>query len=136
MATLRSGVLYFVLVFGAGFLLGTARVLWVVPRVGQRIAELMEMPAMLAVVAVAARWIVSRSRVRLSSGRWLGVGAIALLLLLGAELTVALRLRGFSPGEYVAGLDPVAGPTYGLMLGVFALMPWLVARRHVRPDPR
>ena len=45
----KAGVLYFALVFGAGFVLGTIRTLGVVPRVGARIAELMETPVMLVV---------------------------------------------------------------------------------------
>src|SRR6266568_2567201 len=57
MQILKGGVLYFALVFGAGFMLGTIRTLWVVPRFGTRIAELMEMPIMLIVTIVAARWI-------------------------------------------------------------------------------
>jgi hypothetical protein len=36
MQILRAGVFYFALVFGAGFVLGTIRTLWVVPRVGTR----------------------------------------------------------------------------------------------------
>ena len=32
-------------------------------------------------------------------------------------------------GEYVASRDPVAGMVYLVMLGVFAIMPMLVARR-------
>ena len=44
MPILKAGVLYFALVFGAGFVLGTIRTLWVVPRVGTRKAELMETP--------------------------------------------------------------------------------------------
>ena len=50
-----AGILYFALVFGASFVLGTIRTLWVVPR-GTRTAELMEVPIMLAVTIVAARW--------------------------------------------------------------------------------
>jgi hypothetical protein len=48
MHTLKAGVLYFTLVFGAGFVLGPMRILCLVPRVGTRTAELMEMPMMLA----------------------------------------------------------------------------------------
>jgi len=55
MQTLRAGVLYFAVVFGAGFILGPIRLLWAVPRFGPRIAELMEMPIMLVVIVVAAR---------------------------------------------------------------------------------
>jgi len=49
MQILRAGVLYFALVFGAGFALGTIRTLWTAPSFGTRTAELMEMPIMLAV---------------------------------------------------------------------------------------
>ena len=48
MQVVKAGVLYFALVFGVGFVLGTIRTLLVVPRVGTRKAELMEMPIMLA----------------------------------------------------------------------------------------
>ena len=44
MSILKAEVLYFALVFGAGFVLGTIRTLWVVPRFGTRMAELMETP--------------------------------------------------------------------------------------------
>jgi hypothetical protein len=54
MPILKAGVLYFALVFGAGFVLGTIRTLWVVPRVGTRMAELIETPIMLVVTIVAA----------------------------------------------------------------------------------
>jgi hypothetical protein len=49
MQVVKAVVLYFVLVFGAGFVLGTIRTLWVVPLFGTRMAELMEMSLMLAV---------------------------------------------------------------------------------------
>ncbi len=55
MQILKAGVLYFTLVFGAGFVLGTFRILWVVPRFGIRMAELMETPIMFVVTIVAAR---------------------------------------------------------------------------------
>jgi len=43
--SLLRGVLYFVLVFGAEFILGPLRVLWVAPRVGERVAELIVLRA-------------------------------------------------------------------------------------------
>ena len=60
MKVLKAGISYFALVFGAGFVLGPIRLLWLVPRVGTRTAELLEMPVMLAVIIVAARWLVRR----------------------------------------------------------------------------
>jgi hypothetical protein len=45
MHAMKAGVVYFALVFGAGFVLGTIRTLWVVAFFGARKAELMEMPS-------------------------------------------------------------------------------------------
>jgi hypothetical protein len=39
MQTLRAGVLYFTVVFAAGFVLGTIRTLWIVSRFGTRAAN-------------------------------------------------------------------------------------------------
>ena len=49
MHILKAGVLYFALVFGTGFMLGPILILWVVPRFGARIAELMEAPIMIII---------------------------------------------------------------------------------------
>jgi hypothetical protein len=44
--TLKPGIVYFLPVFGTGFVLRTFRVLLVVPYVGHRASELFEMPVM------------------------------------------------------------------------------------------
>lgn len=125
----KAGALYFALVFGAGFILGPVRILWVVPRVGERTAELMEAPIMLGVILLAARWVVRRIGVPPTPSRLLAVGFAALAFLLVLEFTVVLWLRGLTVGEYFASRDSVAGTVYVMMLGVFAIMPLLVARR-------
>ena len=129
MQVLKAGAFYFVLVFGAGFVLGPIRILWVVPRVGERTAELMEAPIMLVVIVLAARWIARRVVVPPTPPSLLGVGVVALGLLLVVEFTVVLWLRGLTIGEYFARRDPVVGTVYIVMLGVFAVMPLLVARK-------
>ena len=129
MPILKAGVLYFGLVFGVGFVLGTIRTLWVVPRVGARMAELMETPVMLVVTIVTARWMVLRLAVPSTPSPRLGMGCIALALLLVAEFGLVLWLRGLSISEYLTTRDPVSGTVYYVMLGVFAIMPLLVARR-------
>jgi hypothetical protein len=133
---LKAGMVYFAIVFGTGFVLGPIRILWVVPRFGPRMAELMEMPIMLAVVIVAARWTVRRLAVPALPAHRLGMGSVALALLLTAEFTLALALRGLSIPDYVASLDPVSGPVYAGTLGAFAVMPLLVARIPGRRDGR
>jgi len=124
---LGAGALYFALVFGAGFVVGFVRVLWLVPLVGERAAELLEAPLMLAVTIVAARWVVRRRAVPPTTSR-LGVGLVALGLMLVVELTFVLGLRGMTLREYLAGRDAVAGTVYVTMLVIFVLMPLVVRR--------
>ena len=59
----------------------------------------------------------------------LGIGFLALGLLLATEFTLVLWLRGLSIREYLSGRDPVSSTVYYVMLGVFAFMPLLMARR-------
>ena len=129
MQILKAGVLYFAMVFGAGFMLGFIRILWVVPRFGTRMAELMETPIMFVITIVSAWWLVRRLAVPSTLSSRLGMGCIALGLLLVAEFTFVLWLRGLSISEYLASRDPVSGSVYYVTLGVFAIMPLLLARR-------
>ncbi|HYW37514.1 MAG TPA: hypothetical protein VE957_05325 [Terriglobales bacterium] len=129
MQLVKAGVLYFALVFGAGFVLGTIRTLWVVPRFGTRMAELMEMPIMLAITIVAARWTVLRLSAPIMWSARLEMGCVALVLMLIAEFGFVLWIRGISIRDYLATRDPVSGTVYYLMLVLFAVMPLLVARR-------
>ena len=133
MRILKAGVVYFAVVFGAGFVLGPIRILWVAPRLGTRMAELLEMPIMFVITISGARWIVRRFAVPLTPSNRLGMGGIALVLMLIAEFTFVLWLRGLSIREYLSGRDPVAATVYYAMLGAFAIMPLLVARRLGRP---
>lgn len=122
---IRAGV-YFALVFCVGFVLGFVRVLWIVPSLGERNAELIETPLMLGASFIFARFVVHRfpGRTRIEH---LASGAIALGILLAFEFTVVLGLRGLSVSEYFSSRDPVAGSVYAVSLVVFALLPWLVA---------
>ena len=92
-------------------------------------AELMETPIMLVITILAARWTVRRLAVPSTPPARLGMGFVALGLLLVAEFTLVLWLRGLTIREYFASRDPVAGTVYYVMLAVFAVMPLLVARR-------
>lgn len=129
MGLLRSGLAYFALVFAAGFVLGAIRVPFLVPRLGVRTAELIEMPLMLVVVVLAARFIVRRFSLPAIASVRLGAGFLGLALLLAAELLLALALQDQSLGQAIASRDPVSGSVYLGMLVLFALMPLLVARK-------
>jgi type IV secretory pathway TrbD component len=129
MQIVKAAILYFALTFGMGFVLGTVRMLWIVPRVGTRAAELMESPIMLAVTIFAARWVVRHLLPAAGAVSRLGVGFVALSFLLVAEFGVVLWLRGLTIREYLAERDPVSGTVYFILLGVFAVMPLLVTRK-------
>ena len=126
--SIKAGMAYFALVFGAGFVLGALRVPFLVPRLGERMAELIEMPFMLVVVVMAARFIVRRFGLPGTAPARLGVGLLALALLLGAEVLLAVMLQDRTLGEYVASRDPVSGAVYLAMLALFAAMPLLLVR--------
>lgn len=128
MQILQAAILYFLLVFGAGFVLGTVRVLLVVPLLGERTAELLEMPLMLGVIIAASRWLVLHrlDDSRLSSA--LSVGCIAMGFVLLADLAVGMRLRGLSATEVFLNRDPVSGAAYYTALLLFAVMPTIVTR--------
>ena len=126
MREIKAGVLYFALAFGAGFVLGTIRTLVLLPRVGERVAELIEAPVMLAVTVLSARGVVRRLGVPSTRGNRLVVGLIGLALLLAAEASFVVLLRDMTLADYVRGRDPVSGTVYLLLLGAFAAMPALV----------
>lgn len=120
----RAALVYFALVFGVGFPLGLVRMPLLVPRFGERAAELIEVPFMLAAIVLAARYVARRHRG--TSAGLLAVGAAAATLVLGADLAVGIGLRGMSPAEVFLRRDPVAGTVYYLLLLVYALMPRFV----------
>ena len=124
---LKAGVLYFLVVFGTGFVLGPVRVLWLEPKVGDRVAQFIEMPIMLAVMIGAAWWTARRASDR-ADRFLLQVGGLALLLVLLTEFTVVLWLRGLSLSSYFKDFDPVTGILYYSLLGLFAVLPWLTRR--------
>jgi hypothetical protein len=124
----RAGIVYFALVFGAGFVLGSIRVPFLVPRLGERVAELIEMPFMLLVIFVSARFIAKHFALPTGLLIRLGCGLLGLGLMLAAELLLAVAMQDRSLGEYVAGRDPLSGAVYLAMLIVFAAMPLVLAR--------
>jgi hypothetical protein len=125
---LRAGFTYFALTFGAGFVLGPFRILVLVPRLGARAAELVELPVMIGITWLAARWVTRKFSIPPQRGPRLSVGVMAGALLLLAEFTLVLRLRGLTLEEYFATRDPVSGTAYYVAVLLLVLMPLLVNR--------
>jgi hypothetical protein len=126
--TIKAGMTYFALVFGAGFVLGSLRVPFLVPRLGERAAELIEMPFMFVVLWMSARFIIKRYSLPANVSARLGAGFVALGLLVAAEVLLAVALQERTLGEYVASRDPVSGSVYLAMLALLAVMPLGLAR--------
>ena len=120
---IAAGARYFAIVFAIAFVFGTIRTLWLAPAIGATAAVLVELPLILIVSAVAARWIVRSCR--LTRGGTLGAGAVAFALLMAAEAGLAVFAFGISLSAWAASLVAMPGVIgLGGQLG-FALMPWL-----------
>jgi len=132
--TMVPAASYFLLVFVAGFVLGMVRVPFLVPWIGTRTAELLEMPLMLVAIVWSARFVVRRFSISPGVGPRVAVGIVALALLVAAELVTAYGLQGLEPSDYIASRDPISGAVYVAMLVIFALMPALVLRRPNNPS--
>lgn len=124
-SSIKAGLVYAVTVFAIGFLLGTARVLLLVPRVGSTIAVSVETP-----IILAASWYMSgiwmqRFMVGAEIRTRILVGAIAFVTLMVLEIALSIGLLHRSIGEYLAGLRSPAG-AIGLAAQVcFATFPLL-----------
>jgi hypothetical protein len=124
---LQAAAAYAAIVFAAGFVLGTVRVLFVAPRLGALLAVLSEAPVMLAI-----SWFVSAAcirAVRPSPASALAMGGTAFVLLQAAEMALAAIAFDKPPAAYVRELATPPGAA-GLAAQVaFALFPVLQAGR-------
>lgn len=127
--TAWAGVAYVAIVFAAGFALGVARTLALVPQLGDTGAVIVELPVILAISWLASGWLVSRFAVPPAAGHRLAMGLVAFALLMAAEAALSTIAFGRSLGEHLAlyrqlpHLIGLAGQI------VFALIPWLQTTR-------
>lgn len=130
--TIRAGLMYFAMVLSTGFVLGMFRVPILVPRIGERWAELAEMPIMAAVIFFAAGYILRRFPDIRHPGQSLLAGVLALALTVAAELGLATMLQDQSVAQFIASRDKVSGSVYVVLLLVFAVMPRLRLASHLQ----
>jgi hypothetical protein len=128
-SALKAGCAYFLIVFAIGFVLGTIRVLLVIPRLGDTSAVLLELPVMLALSWIACAWLVRRFAVPPAAGARLTMGALAFALLMVGELLVSVFGFGRTPVEHL-GSYRAAGAQLGLVAQLaFAFFPYVQSRR-------
>ena len=126
MHTLKAGVIYFLLVFALGWILGPIREVWAVPHFGRLTAMLLEAAIMLLAMIVVARWVIRRFEVPQTLATTIPMGLIAIGLLFPAEIAGVLWGRGLSLHEYLASFVTSPGVICLLMFLLFAAMPTLV----------
>jgi hypothetical protein len=115
----RAGLVYFVLVFGAGFVFGVVRTLFVTPRLGATTAELLETPLMLVAIWLVARWLTPR----MAAGAALPAGLFALGLTLVADTGVGVFLRQMTLSEVFLHRELAPAVAYYGALLVFGFLP-------------
>lgn len=122
---LRAAVAYFAIVFAAGFVLGTIRTVVLAPRLGPLAAVLVEIPVMLVIAHAACRWLVARFAVPAALSDRLVMGGVAFVLLIAAELLLALVLGGTASGFLVALAEPagMAGLAAQAVFGALPVVP-------------
>lgn len=132
MRVFRSACVYALLTFAAGFLLGTIRVLLLAPGLGEPVAVLLELPIMLGVSFLVARWAVARWKVPENIGGRVAMGAIAFAVLMTFEALVSVTLFDNRLSDHLARyLQPQAWPGLAAQL-FFAAMPVVLLLRFMR----
>ena len=126
-AALKAGAIYFAIVYLAGFVLGTVRVLLLAPRIGELSAILLETPIMLSASWIASCWCTERFVVPPEFRPRLVMGGAAFTLLILGEFGVSMLAFGRSCEDTVAAILSPSG-LIGLSAQVaFALLPLLQA---------
>jgi hypothetical protein len=100
-SALMAGVVYFMIVFGVGFLLGTFRVLVVIPAIGEISAVVAELPIILAISWLSCERLISRFDVVAKLGPRLAMGGLAFSLLMIAEVAVSVLVFGRTFTEHL-----------------------------------
>jgi hypothetical protein len=120
---LKAAITYFGLAFGAGFVLGTFRVMVLVPRLGEAVAVALELPIMLTVSWGASRYVVQRFKIAPHLLTRLAVGVVAFLFLMFAELGVSVLGFGRTLAQHLANYATVPAALGLLGQLAFAALP-------------
>lgn len=127
---LRAGgwaAIYFAILFGVGFVLGLIRVPLLEPRLGVRVAELIEAPFMFLAIILAGRWVGRKLGIGSSGAVKLAVGALAAGLVLGADVVVGVSLLEMSVLEVFTSRDSVSGSVYYGLVAWASVAPWIMS---------
>lgn len=125
---LAAGALYFVVAFGAGFVLGTIRVFALAPRIGEIAAVAIELPLMLTISWIACGRLIRAFAVPEAAAARALMGTVAFMLLIGAELALGVAAFGRTFAEQIAAWKSPAGALGIAGQIAFALFPLAMRR--------
>jgi hypothetical protein len=108
LTALKAGLIYFGIVFAAAFAFGMVRVLYVIPRIGETGAVLIELPLLLVLSWWVCGRVLRRYAVPQRAGHRALMGWVSFTLLIVAELALARFAFGRPPAEF---LDALATPS-------------------------
>jgi hypothetical protein len=129
MSALVPGTLYFIALFGLGFVLGTIRVLFLQHSLGELRATLVEVPIMLFAAYFTCRWIIKRCKVAAALRTRILMGVCFLTLLLFAEFLLGTTLFGRTVVEQGKAITSSAGLVGLIAQFISALFPLIATRR-------
>jgi hypothetical protein len=133
---IKASSVYFTVVFAAGFVFGTLRVLVFVPQVGERLAVLIELPFMLTVSWFACRWVVARFSVPTTFGPRLAMGGVAFALLMATEIGLTVFGFGRTLAQYLENQTSTAamlGLAGQVAFAAFPVVQMFMRRTSSRP---
>ncbi len=124
MNILKAGSAYFALIFSFGFILGTIRVLAIIPRIGEFAATLLELPLILTASWFVSGWLIKRLQIAPDTGSRFLMGAAAFGITMIAEPLLGLSFGRPLAEQWTALLRP-AGLAGLAGQALFGLMPWI-----------
>ena len=124
MNIIKAGAAYFAIVFSIGFILGTVRVLAVIPRIGEFAATLLELPLILTASWFVSGWLIRKMRIAPDIESRLLMGAAAFGITIIAEPLLGLSFGRPLAEQWTALLRP-AGLAGLAGQALFGLMPWI-----------
>jgi hypothetical protein len=127
-SAVKAGIYYFIIVFGAGFLMGALRVLVVAPAIGELGAVIAELPILLILSWIVCGFLVKRHSVKSTVSERVAMGGIAFLLLMLCEPTFAIFAFNRTAIEYFSQFRSLSGLVGLLGQVAFSTIPVLQLR--------
>ena len=121
--TIAFATVYWLIVFTVGFVLGVLRTLYLVPRIGDFRAELIEAPILLGACWWTAQWLNRRKLFALSLSQSIWAGTLAGLFLISAEISMTGLVRGVDFASWLTARSYGSIILFFLLAAVFAAMP-------------